>query len=82
MSLLEVRSLSKSIGPAKILKGIDLTVERGEILGLIGPTGSESLRITVRMRSASGGTPMAMAPKSPPGTRYGRGSAGSRDCWR
>ena len=40
MSLLEVRSLSKSIGPAKILKGIDLTVERGEILGLIGPTGS------------------------------------------
>lgn len=40
MALLEVRSLSKSIGPAKILKGIDLTVERGEILGLIGPTGS------------------------------------------
>ena len=24
----------------EILKGIDLTVERGEILGLIGPTGS------------------------------------------
>jgi tungstate transport system ATP-binding protein len=40
LALLEVRSLSKSIGPAKILKGIDLTVERGEILGLIGPTGS------------------------------------------
>ena len=40
MALLEVRSLSKSIGPAEILKGIDLTVERGEILGLIGPTGS------------------------------------------
>ena len=40
MALLEVRSLSKSIGPAKILKGIDLTVERGEILWLIGPTGS------------------------------------------
>jgi tungstate transport system ATP-binding protein len=40
MALLEVRSLSKNFGPAKILKGIDLTVERGEILGLIGPTGS------------------------------------------
>ena len=40
LAFLEVRSLSKSIGPAKILKGIDLTVERGEILGLIGPTGS------------------------------------------
>jgi len=40
LAFLEVRSLSKSIGPAKILRGIDLTVERGEILGLIGPTGS------------------------------------------
>ena len=40
MAFLEVRSLSKSIGSAEILKGIDLTVERGEILGLIGPTGS------------------------------------------
>jgi ABC-type methionine transport system ATPase subunit len=40
MAFLEVRSLSKNIGSAEILKGIDLTVERGEILGLIGPTGS------------------------------------------
>jgi tungstate transport system ATP-binding protein len=40
MAFLEVRSLSKSIGPAKVLHEINLTVERGEILGLIGPTGS------------------------------------------
>jgi tungstate transport system ATP-binding protein len=40
MAFLEVRDLGKSIGPAEILRGIDLTVERGEILGLIGPTGS------------------------------------------
>jgi ABC-type methionine transport system ATPase subunit len=40
MAFLEVRSLSKKIGSAEILNGIDLTVERGEILGLIGPTGS------------------------------------------
>lgn len=40
MAFLEVRDLGKSIGPAEILKGIDLSVERGEILGLIGPTGS------------------------------------------
>jgi len=40
MALLEVRSLSKSIGPVEILSKINLTVERGEILGLIGPTGS------------------------------------------
>ena len=40
MAFLELRSLGKSYGKAEILKGIDLTVERGEILGLIGPTGS------------------------------------------
>jgi tungstate transport system ATP-binding protein len=40
MAFLEVHSLSKSIGPADILREINLTVERGEILGLIGPTGS------------------------------------------
>ncbi|MBN1234637.1 MAG: phosphate ABC transporter ATP-binding protein [Methanotrichaceae archaeon] len=40
MPLLEIRSLSKSIGPAEILRDINLSVERGEILGLIGPTGS------------------------------------------
>ena len=40
MAFLEVRSLSKSIGTAEILRGVNLTVERGEILGLIGPTGS------------------------------------------
>ncbi len=40
MPLLEIRSLSKSIGPAEILRDINLSFERGEILGLIGPTGS------------------------------------------
>ncbi|MHB8120231.1 MAG: ABC transporter ATP-binding protein [Methanothrix sp.] len=40
MALLEISSLGKSYGKAEILKGIDLTIERGEILGLIGPTGS------------------------------------------
>ncbi|MCK9566507.1 MAG: ATP-binding cassette domain-containing protein, partial [Methanothrix sp.] len=40
MALLEISSLGKSYGKAEVLKGIDLTVERGEILGLIGPTGS------------------------------------------
>jgi tungstate transport system ATP-binding protein len=40
MAFLEVCSLSKSIGSAKILHKINLILERGEILGLIGPTGS------------------------------------------
>ena len=40
MAFLEIRNLRKSYGRAQILKEINLSVEKGEILGLIGPTGS------------------------------------------
>jgi branched-chain amino acid transport system ATP-binding protein len=39
-ALLEVRGLTKRFGGVTALDGIDLAVERGEILGLIGPNGS------------------------------------------
>jgi len=40
MALLELKGVNKSYGQAKILKDIDLKVEKGEIMALIGPTGS------------------------------------------
>ena len=40
MSLLEVKDLSLSIGPYPILRDIDLSVDAGEILGIIGESGS------------------------------------------
>jgi len=40
MALLQLKGISKSYGQAKILDDIDLTVEKGEIMALIGPTGS------------------------------------------
>ena len=40
MAFLEIRGLSKSYGTARILTDIQLTAERGLVLGLIGPTGS------------------------------------------
>ena len=40
MAFLEIRNLRKSYGRAQILKEINLSVEKGDILGLIGPTGS------------------------------------------
>ncbi|HEY0853381.1 MAG TPA: ABC transporter ATP-binding protein [Devosia sp.] len=40
MSLLEIKNLQVSIGPYPILRDIDLTVEPGEVLGIIGESGS------------------------------------------
>jgi ABC-type methionine transport system ATPase subunit len=40
MAFLEIRELSKSYGKAKILSDINLSIDKGTILALIGPTGS------------------------------------------
>ncbi len=40
MSLLEIEKLRLDIGTAPILKGIDLTIEKGEVMGLVGESGS------------------------------------------
>ena len=38
--MLELRGLSKHFGGVKALDGLDLTVNEGDIFGLIGPNGS------------------------------------------
>jgi branched-chain amino acid transport system ATP-binding protein len=40
MSLLEARGLSRRFGGLQAVAGLDLTVARGEMLGLIGPNGA------------------------------------------
>lgn len=40
MSLLEMTNIKKSFGELEVLKDISLTVEKGEVLGIIGPSGS------------------------------------------
>lgn len=40
MSLLEMNHIKKSFGDLQVLRDISLTVERGEVLGIIGPSGS------------------------------------------
>lgn len=39
-NILEIRHLSKSFGDHEVLKNIDLTVEKGDVLSLIGASGS------------------------------------------
>ena len=38
--MLEIQSLKKSFGNTPVLRGIDLTVEQGDVIAIIGPSGS------------------------------------------
>lgn len=40
MSLLTAKKIEKSFGDLKVLKGIDLEVNKGDVLSIIGPSGS------------------------------------------
>ncbi|NLG84969.1 MAG: ATP-binding cassette domain-containing protein [Firmicutes bacterium] len=37
---IELRGVTRAFGKVKALNGLDLSVRRGEILGLLGPNGS------------------------------------------
>ena len=40
MTLLAIRGLTKNFGPVEILKGVDLEVNKGEVVSIIGASGS------------------------------------------
>ena len=40
MSLLEMKNIKKSFNSVEVLKDISLTVDKGEVLSIIGPSGS------------------------------------------
>lgn len=56
--ILEVENLNKSFGRVEVLKGISLSVQEGEVIGLIGASGSGKstfLRCLNRLETPSGG---------------------------
>lgn len=59
VSLVEVTGLRKSYGPKEVLSGIDLRVEAGEIVGILGPNGSgktTTVECIGGLRAPDGGT--------------------------
>ncbi len=59
MSLLSFREVAKSYGVVPVLKGIDLAIEPGEVLALVGENGagkSTLMRIAAGLAGASAGT--------------------------
>ena len=40
MATLQVKGIKKSFGTNEVLKGIDFSLEKGEVLSLIGSSGS------------------------------------------
>ena len=40
MSLFEIKNVSKSFGDLKVLNDISVSVEKGEVVAIIGPSGS------------------------------------------
>ncbi|HBB58953.1 MAG TPA: amino acid ABC transporter ATP-binding protein, partial [Lachnospiraceae bacterium] len=38
--MLEVRGLRKRIGENEILKGIDISIDKGDVVAVLGPSGS------------------------------------------
>ena len=57
--MLRMHGIKKSFGENEVLKGIDLTVARGEVLAIIGPSGSGKstlLRCINRLEEIDGGS--------------------------
>lgn len=58
MAFLEIKNMSKSFGKVEVLKGINISLERGQVLSIIGSSGSGKttlLRCLNNLEEADGG---------------------------
>ena len=59
MAVLEIRDIRKAFGDLEVLKGVDITVEKGDVIAILGPSGSGKttlLRCINFLESADSGT--------------------------
>jgi len=74
---LQTRALAKRYGPIEALRGVELEVGEGELVGLLGPNGagkSTLVKIAVGLVRASGGETTVCG--APAGSRVARASLG------
>ena len=58
MNIIEINKLTKTYGKHQALRGVDLTVKQGEVMGFLGPNGagkSTTIRILLGLIRKSGG---------------------------
>jgi Cu-processing system ATP-binding protein len=56
--MIEFRGIAKNFGAAAVLRGVDLTLERGRIVGLVGPNGAGKttlIKLLLGLAHATGG---------------------------
>ncbi len=59
MAMLEIKGIQKSFGKLEVLKGVDLKVNKGDVVAILGPSGSGKttlLRCINFLETATGGT--------------------------
>ena len=59
MAMLEIRDIHKSFNDIDVLKGVDLTVDKGDVIAILGPSGSGKttlLRCITYLEKADSGT--------------------------
>jgi len=74
-AIIDLAHLAKKFGNQTVLKDINLTVNQGEIVGLIGPSGagkSTVIKVTLGMEVASGGSAKVFETKMPNRLLLGR----------
>ena len=57
--MIDIKNITKSFGSLQVLKGIDLHIEKGEVVSIVGPSGAGKttlLQITGTSDSCSSST--------------------------